>query len=63
MMRLVPIPCNYVADLMEANMLLGIKSYPADHCDIHSNLERKHFDDPDAVGERRSEERMEEVSV
>ena len=27
-MRLVPLPCNYVADLLEANMLLNVKNSP-----------------------------------
>lgn len=49
-LRLVPLPCNYIADLPEANMLLSIKNYPAAHCDIHTNLDLAEFDKPDAVG-------------
>ena len=62
-MRLVPLPCNWVADGLEAGMLLNIKAYPAFHCDVNTNLERIHFDDPDAVGELRTEEKMARVGL
>ena len=61
-MRLVPLPCNYVADGLEANLLLNVKNYPALHCDIHTTIERTELDDPDAVGkEVRTERGMKEV--
>ena len=60
-MRLVPLLCNYVADLKEANMLLNVKNWPSAHCDIHTNLEVSRFDDPDAVGEVRTEKKMRRV--
>ena len=60
-MRLVPLLCNYVADLKEANMLLNVVNWPSAHCDIHTNLELSRFDDPDAVGEVRTEEKMKRV--
>ena len=60
-MRLVPLPCNYVADLKEANMLLNIKHGPSRHCNIHTDLELSCFDNPDAVGELGTEKKMRKV--
>ena len=61
-LRLVPLPCNCIAHLPEANMLLNIKNYLAAHCDIHTNLDRAEFDKPDAVGQVWTVEGMKTVS-
>ena len=62
-MRLVPLPSNYVADGLESGLLMNVKAYPAPHCDIHTSLKRTLFDNPDAVGEVRTEEGMRRVSL
>ncbi len=59
-MKLVPIPCNYVADGLEANNLLLVKT-GSKHRDVHSLISTEELDNPDAQYPRRTERRTRKV--
>ena len=59
-MKLVPIPCSYVADGVEANNLLLVKT-GSKHRDVHSLIPTEELDNPDAQYPRRTERRTRKV--
>lgn len=59
-MKLVPIPCNYVADGLEANNLLLVK-IGSKHRDVHSLIPTEELGNPDAQYPRRTERRTRKV--
>lgn len=61
-MKLVPVPCNYVADGLEGNNLLLVKSN-SKHPDIHSLIPSSDLDNPDAAYPRRTEKRTRKVNL
>lgn len=61
-MKLVPIPCNFIADGLEANKLLLVKANSL-HPDIHTRIPKRKLDDLDAQYPPRTEKRMRLVRV
>lgn len=56
-MKLVPNPCNYVADGLEANNFLLVKAN-SKHPDVHSLIPKEQLDNPDALYPQRTEKRV-----
>ncbi|KAK9917456.1 hypothetical protein WJX75_004513 [Coccomyxa subellipsoidea] len=59
-MKLVPIPCNYVADGLEAGNFLLVKAN-SKHPDVHSLIPKEQLDNPDALYPQRTEKRTRKI--
>ncbi len=55
-MKLLPVPCNYVADGLEANNLLLVEA-KSNHPGVHSLIPKEQLDNPDDVYPQRTEKR------